>query len=373
MTFAVKFVVTASLVGIIFVGLPHLAGAASPGNTHVGTSALKKNTGIYNTAVGFHAMNTNASCTSAGTPSSCCTGSGTGTCGNSGSNNTALGSSVLLSNTTGDHNTAVGGDGALQSNTTGSDNTALGDEAGNYLTTGSNNIDIGSQVHGVAGESNTTRIGTGTTATFIAGIKGGNNNGGGQQIVTVDNNGQLGTVGGGAGSGGGCVPNPAASPRFVDNGDNTVTDHKTCLMWEKKTGTVGGSTDYNNPENVNNTYDWSASGTAPDGTAFTNFLPRVNGTLCSVDPCPALGAHSDWRMPSLQELETIVDLSASGCGSSSPCIDPTFGPTKTYLYWSSSTYAASPYNAWYVYFGGGAAYWEGKSFTDSVRAVRGGS
>jgi hypothetical protein len=372
MTFAVKFVVTASLVGIIFVGLPHLAGAASPGNTHVGTSALKKNTGIYNTAVGFHAMNTNASCTSAGTPSSCCTGSGTGTCGNSGSNNTALGSSVLLSNTTGDHNTAVGGDGALQSNTTGSDNTALGDEAGNYLTTGSNNIDIGSQVHGVAGESNTTRIGTGTTATFIAGIKGGNNNGGGQQIVTVDNNGQLGTVGGGAGSGGGCVPNPAASPRFVDNGDNTVTDHKTCLMWEKKTGTVGGGTD-SNPENVNNYYGWSASGTAADGTAFTDFLPRVNGTLCSAASCPELGGHSDWRLPTSAELQTIFDGSVSGCGSGSPCIDPTFGPTQASYYWSSSTYAGVPSGAWFVSFDG--AYVDGynKSGNFYVRAVRSGS
>ena len=37
-----------------------------------------------------------------------------------------------------------------------------------------------------------------------------------------------------------CVPDPTASPRFVDNGDGTVTDYQTCLMWEKKTGTVGG-------------------------------------------------------------------------------------------------------------------------------------
>jgi hypothetical protein len=38
-----------------------------------------------------------------------------------------------------------------------------------------------------------------------------------------------------------CVPNAAASPRFVANMDGTVTDLKTCLMWEVKTGTVGSS------------------------------------------------------------------------------------------------------------------------------------
>ena len=43
------------------------------------------------------------------------------------------------------------------SNTTGNNNIALGDNAGINLTTGSNNIDIGN--NGVAGESNTIRIG----------------------------------------------------------------------------------------------------------------------------------------------------------------------------------------------------------------------
>ncbi len=65
--------------------------------------------------------------------------------------------SALYSNTTGDENTASG-DNALSGNTTGSYNIALGFFAGSNLTTGSNNIDIGNT--GVAGESNTIRIGT---------------------------------------------------------------------------------------------------------------------------------------------------------------------------------------------------------------------
>src|SRR4029077_18798171 len=43
-------------------------------------------------------------------------------------------------------------------NTTGNFNTALGFAAGSNLTTGSGNVCIGADVHGVTGESNTTRI-----------------------------------------------------------------------------------------------------------------------------------------------------------------------------------------------------------------------
>jgi len=67
--------------------------------------------------------------------------------------------------------------------------------------------------------------------------------------------------------------------RFVDNGDGTVTDNETGLIWEKKTGTVGtavncATTTCSDPHDVNNTYTWSSSGTAADGRAFTDFLSR---------------------------------------------------------------------------------------------------
>ncbi|HEY1576580.1 MAG TPA: tail fiber domain-containing protein, partial [Terracidiphilus sp.] len=79
----------------------------------------------------------------------------------------------------------------------GSFNTALGLRAGGNLTTGDNNIDIGNA--GIAGESNTIRIGgnvgVGTqSATFIAAVHGvttGNNN---AIPVVIDSAGQLGTV-----------------------------------------------------------------------------------------------------------------------------------------------------------------------------------
>ena len=57
----------------------------------------------------------------------------------------------------------------------------------------SNNIDIGANVEGVAGESNTIRIGnTDITDTFISGISGTTVASG--AAVLVDSNGHLGTV-----------------------------------------------------------------------------------------------------------------------------------------------------------------------------------
>jgi hypothetical protein len=108
---------------------------------------MNNTTGLYNTATGFSALAANTT----------------------GDYDTAAGVNALLSNTTGQTNTAVGV-GAMKANTTGSNNTAVGFQAGVSLTTGGNNVDISNL--GVAGESNTIRIGTqGTqTATYIAGI-----------------------------------------------------------------------------------------------------------------------------------------------------------------------------------------------------------
>jgi Chaperone of endosialidase len=90
-----------------------------------------------------------------------------------------------------DFNTA-NGNAALFSNTTGNGNIALGVAAGRNLTTGNNNIDIGNL--GVAGESNTIRIGwVGVqNAAFIAGIRGAVVPGGVGVVAGL--NGHLGTV-----------------------------------------------------------------------------------------------------------------------------------------------------------------------------------
>jgi len=70
----------------------------------------------------------------------------------------------------------------------------LGVNAGANLTTGDNNIDIGYNVQGVAGESNTIRIGnTDITDTYIGGISGATVDTGALPVY-VDAFGHLGTV-----------------------------------------------------------------------------------------------------------------------------------------------------------------------------------
>ena len=88
-------------------------------------------------------------------------------------------------------------------------------------------------------------------------------------------------------------------------------------------------------------------------------------------PGTCFANHCDWRIPTVVELKSIL-LGPYPCGTS-PCIDPTFGPTQASSYWSSSSLAAPGY-AWYVYFNDGNV---GSSdfFKDLAlyaRAVRGG-
>jgi hypothetical protein len=103
--------------------------------------------------------------------------------------NTANGDAALYSKVTGTNNTATGV-GALNNNTTGISNIALDLLSGSNLTTGNFNIDIGNA--GIAGESNTIRIGSGQSATYIAGIYGATASGG--VAVYINSAGQLGTM-----------------------------------------------------------------------------------------------------------------------------------------------------------------------------------
>jgi len=140
-----------------------LINTSGDGNTATGYQALLSNmTGNANTADGFQALLSN---TASGNAAHGALALFRNTAGNF---NTAVGANALLDNTMGSSNTAVGRNALV--NATGSGNIALGTQAGGDLTTGGNNIDIGNT--GVAGESDTIRIGSVQTKTFIAGIRG---------------------------------------------------------------------------------------------------------------------------------------------------------------------------------------------------------
>ena len=164
--------------------------------------------------------------------------------------------------------------------------------------------------------------------------------------------------------------------RFVDDRDGTVTDRTTGLVWEKKDN-LDGSSNPSDPHDADNTFAWSSSGTAPDGTAFTALLGTLNGGT-SPDGVATSGCftgHCDWRLPTIEELNGIVDLNAAGCGSSDPplpCIDPTLGPTQADGYWSATTFTRNATRAWLVDFSSGGIAEGDKALNFFVRAVRGG-
>jgi polyhydroxyalkanoate synthesis regulator phasin len=142
-------------------------------NTANGYMALRNNIGAsYNTAIGAQALASNQS----------------------GARHTAVGYLALWQNTVGHDNTALGYQ-ALYSNTGGTGNLALGWNAG-YYATGSNNIYLAN--YGLAGESNTMRLGAQTSSagsptqrTFIAGIAAVPVTG---SQVLINSNGQLGVL-----------------------------------------------------------------------------------------------------------------------------------------------------------------------------------
>ncbi len=155
---------------------------------------------------------------------------------------------------------------------------------------------------------------------------------------------------------------------YTDNGDGTITDHRTGLMWEKKSAD-GGLHDRNN------SYYWS--GNSVQETVW-DWLEDVNG-----EGVTGFAGHHDWRLPNVKELQSIVNYqsfsSAAPAAFNSNCVTGTTVLTGSCTfqsaYWSSSSLAGSTIVglAWAVNFDLGDVSWYFKSSNFRVRAVRGGS
>ena len=118
---------------------------------------------------------------------------------------------------------------------------------------------------------------------------------------------------------------------LVENGDGTVTDSLTGLMWQQESAGPMG---------------WLAA------AAYCRNL--------------ALAGNGDWRLPSREALESILDGSRND-----PAVNTYYFPdTQSSPYWSSDTVAGHDESAWHVNFGRGHAYHDFKSNTHYVRAVR---
>jgi len=140
---------------------------------------------------------------------------------------------------------------------------------------------------------------------------------------------------------------------FVNNGDGTVTDNNTSLMWETKGGSDGIS-NVNNPNDIDNIYQWNS--------LSQDFISKLNQLK--------YGGYDDWRLPSAKELVSILDFSKPVPG---PTVDLSY---FTYCarggYWSSDLDAVDAGMAWVVYFDTGLDDTQAKTSSFSARAVRAG-
>jgi hypothetical protein len=135
------------------------------------------------------------------------------------------------------------------------------------------------------------------------------------------------------------------SPRFTDNGDGTVTDHLTDLIWLKKANCFG----YKNWTNALSSANTLASGS------------------CGLTDGSTAG---QWRLPNINELESLVDAQRT---TPALPLDHPFTGVQSDLYWSSSTFAVYTDFAWGVSISSGRDYYGNKDNDSSdVWPVRGG-
>ena len=143
------------------------------------------------------------------------------------------------------------------------------------------------------------------------------------------------------------------NPRFTDNGDGTVTDNLTGLIWLKNANCFG-------------TKNWATA---------------LNDCNTLADPACGLSDGSsagDWRLPNRFELESLLDLAyydpalSNAAGTEKWTSGDAFSGVQSNAYWSSTTLALNTSGAWSVglYNGLVGSYY--KSSSNFVWPVRGG-
>ncbi len=139
------------------------------------------------------------------------------------------------------------------------------------------------------------------------------------------------------------------SSRFTDNGNGTVTDTLTGLMWTQDAGSPGPTV-------------------CTTGTSKT-WQDALSHVAC-LNTNNYLG-YNDWRLPNRKELRSLSDFSQS-----SPALPPGHPfiivvPTEV-SFWSSTTYARLTDQAWYVSMWRGDVFSGHKSGSHHIWPVRAG-
>ena len=135
-----------------------------------------------------------------------------------------------------------------------------------------------------------------------------------------------------------------AKSRFIDNGDGTVTDTTTSLMWLQDASCIG-------------TTDWQNS--------FTK-LKDYNSNRASY-PCGAKhNPYSDWHIPNRHELRSLIDhdrdLPALPASHPFSNVQPD--------YWTSTTAPSNPSQAYKIFMGTGELQVNDKETLYSLWPVR---
>ena len=115
------------------------------------------------------------------------------------------------------------------------------------------------------------------------------------------------------------------NPRFTDNGNGTITDNLTGLIWLKNANCFGMRT-------------------------WNDALSDANGLKDGACGLSDGSDSGDWRLPSRFELESLLDMDNydHALPSGHPFTDPQY-----FFYWSSTTNASDTLNAWGVAMGTG--------------------
>ncbi len=135
------------------------------------------------------------------------------------------------------------------------------------------------------------------------------------------------------------------TPRFTDNGNGTVTDKLTGLIWLKNANAFGTRT-------------WAQA------------LSDANGLAAGSAGLTDGSRAGDWRLPNFKELQSLVDY-----GSFYPPLPAghPFTGVQTSNYWASTTIAVNPNTVGGVRFNDGGSGWYDKSYNGwYVWCVRGG-
>ena len=136
-----------------------------------------------------------------------------------------------------------------------------------------------------------------------------------------------------------CLTNGIATTpttSFSINGDGTVVDNRTKLMWKRcAEGTV-----FNNNGTAENAFDDSCDGVPAEITwqqALEQVVTVNNGGFAS--------AH-DWRLPNVKELASIIELQCHHPAFNETLFLSVAGPNA---YWSSSQDASNAARAWVLH------------------------